>query len=156
MLDIEKILVPTDFSSYADLALQKAIDLAESCSVPKAKIYLVYVWPEAPDVFKLSKYIAEGRKKIQKELEKQSQKYFDEQTAKVKNKAKVKIKTKVLQGSPYKEVIDFQEKIQADMVVIGTQGQAPLEGFLFGSTSSKIIRHATCSVMIVRKPKYAK
>ena len=156
MLNIDKILVPTDFSSYSDLALKKAIDLAESCSVPKAKIYLVYVWPEEPDVFKLSKYIADGKKKIQAELEKQSQKYFDEQIAKVPKVKNVKIKTKVLQGSPYKEVIDFQEKIKADMVVIGTHGDTAFEGFFFGSTSSKIIRHATCSVLIVRKPKYAK
>ena len=103
MLNIEKILVPTDFSSYADMALQKAVDLAESCSVSKAKIYLVYVWPETPDIFKLSKYIAEGRKKIKEELEKQSQKYFDDQMAKVKNIDKVKIKTKV-PLSPDKDV----------------------------------------------------
>jgi nucleotide-binding universal stress UspA family protein len=156
MLKIEKILVPTDFSSYADLALQKAVDLADSCSVSRPKILLVYVWPEAPDVFKLSKYIVEGQKKILAELENQSQKYFDEQIAKVDVPENVEIETKVLQGSPYKEVLDFQQKIEADIVVIGTHGEAPFEGFFFGSTSSKIIRHATCSVMIVRKPKYAK
>lgn len=156
MLNIEKILVPTDFSSYSDLALKKAVDLADACSVPNATIYLVYVWPEAPDVFKLSKYIAEGQKKIQAELEKQSQRYFDEQIAKVAAPENVKIETTVLQGSPYKEVIDFQKSLEADIVVIGTHGDTPFEGFFFGSTSSKIIRHATCSVLIVRKPKYAK
>jgi nucleotide-binding universal stress UspA family protein len=69
MFDIDRILVPTDFSDFSDLALGRAIDLADSCTASKAKIYLTYVWPEAPDVFKLSKYIVEGQKKIQAEME---------------------------------------------------------------------------------------
>ncbi|MEE4601821.1 MAG: universal stress protein [Desulfobacteraceae bacterium] len=155
MFNIDRILVPTDFSDFSDLALGRAIDLADSCTADKAKIYLTYVWPEAPDVFKLSKYIVEGQKKIQAEMEKQCEKYFAEQIAKFPEAEKVEIETKVFQGSPYKEILDFQKKIKADMVIIGTHGDTPFEGFFFGSTSSKIIRHATCSVMIVRKPKYS-
>ncbi len=152
MFNIDKILVPTDFSDYSDLALKRALDLAEAC---EAKIYLTYVALDAPDVFKLSKYIVEGQKKIQEELEKQSEKYFKEQIAKFPEAEKAEIETKVLSGSPYKEILDYQKKIKADMVVIGTHGDTPFEGFFFGSTSSKIIRHATCSVLIVRKPKYS-
>ena len=151
MINIEKILVPTDFSSYSDLALERAIDLTDACGVSGAKIYLAYVWPEAPDVFKLSKYIAEGQQKIQQEMEAKCEKYFSEQIAKVSGADKVDIETKVLNGSPYKEILDFEKEIQADMVVVGTHGDTPFEGFFFGSTSSKIIRHATCSVLIVRK-----
>lgn len=152
MFNVDKILVPTDFSSYADLALKRALDLAKAC---EAKIYLAYVAAEAPDVFKLSKYVMEGQKKIQEELEKQSEKLFKEQIAKFPEAEKTAIEKKVLRGSPYKEIIDYQEKINADMVVIGTHGDTPFEGFFFGSTSAKIIRHATCSVLIVRKPKYS-
>jgi nucleotide-binding universal stress UspA family protein len=152
MLNIERILVPTDFSDYSDLALEKAIGLADACGTSGAKIYLTYVWPEAPDVFKLSKYIVDGQQQIQSEMEKECEKYFAEQIAKVPAGEKVEIETKVLSGSPYKELIDFQKQMKVDMVVIGTHGHVPLDGFFFGSTSSKIIRHATCSVLIVRKP----
>ena len=31
MFNIDRILVPTDFSSYADLALKRALDLAKAC-----------------------------------------------------------------------------------------------------------------------------
>ena len=155
MFNIDRILVPTDFSDFSDLALGRAVDLSNTCGAIGAKIYLTYVWPEAPDVFKLSKYIVEGQKKIQTEMEKQCEKYFSEQIAKFPDAEKVEIETKVFQGSPYKEILDFQKKIKADLIVIGTHGDTPFEGFFFGSTSSKIIRHATCSVMIVRKPKYS-
>ena len=151
MFNIDRILVPTDFSEYADLALKRALDLAEACN---AKIYLAHVVLEVPDVFKLSKYIQEGQERIQKELEEQSAKCFADQIAKVPGADKVSVETKVLQGSPYKEILDYEKKIKADMVVIGTHGDTPFEGFFFGSTSAKIIRHAGCTVMIVRKPKY--
>ena len=156
MFNIKNILVPTDFSSYSDLALERAIGLTTACGASGAKIYLTYVWPESPDVFKLSKYIVEGQEKIQAEMEKQCEKYFAEQIAKIPEADMVEIETTVLSGSPYKEVLDFQKKVKADMVIVGTHGDTPLEGFFFGSTSSKIIRHATCSVLIVRKPKYSK
>ena len=152
MFNIDKILVPTDFSEHSDLALKRALDLAEAC---EAKIYLTYVAPDAPDVFKLSKYVEEGRKKIQEESEKQSEGFFKNQIAMYPEAEKVEIETKVLSGSPYKEILDFEKKIKADMVVIGTHGDTPFEGFFFGSTSHKIIRHATCSVLIVRKPMYS-
>lgn len=152
MFNIDKILVPTDFSDYSDLAFKKALDFAEAC---KAKIYLTYVAPDAPDVFKLSKYVEEGRKKILEESEKKCQEFFKNQIAKYPEAEKVEIETKALSGSPYKEILDFQKKIKADMVIIGTHGDSPFEGFFFGSTSHKIVRHATCSVLIVRKPMYS-
>ncbi len=152
MFNLDKIIVPTDFSDFSDLALKKALDLAEAC---EAKIYLTYVVPEAPDVFKLSKYIQEGQKKLQIEMEKQCKEKFTDQTNRFPNAKKVEIETKVFTGKPYKEILDFQKKIKADMIVTGTHGTAtPFDGILFGSTAHKIIRHATCSVLIIRKPKY--
>ena len=151
MFNVDNILVPTDFSEHSDLALKRALGLAEAC---KAKIYLTHVAPDAPDIFKLSKYVEEGRKKIQEESERMSAEFFKKQIALHPEAEKVEIETTVLTGSPYKEILDFQKKIKADMLVIGTHGDTPLEGFFFGSTSHKIIRHASCSVLIVRKCKF--
>ena len=151
MFNLDRIVVPTDFSDYSDYALKRALDLAEAC---KAKIYLTYVAPDAPDIFKLSKYVVEGQEKIKAELEKRCEEYFEKQIAMFPQAEKVEIETNVFTGSPYKEILDFQKKIKADMVVIGTHGETPFEGFFFGSTSQKIIRHSICSVMIVRKPMY--
>ena len=50
MFNVDNIIVPTDFSDYSDLAFQKALDLAEACN---AKIYLVHVVADSPDIFKL-------------------------------------------------------------------------------------------------------
>ena len=152
MFNVDKIVVPTDFSDYSDLALKRALDLAEACD---AKIFLVHVVADAPDIFKLDRFNTEGQKKIMKELEKQSKEFFEKQLAKFPQMKNVDIETQVLRGIPSKEILDLQKKISADMLVISTHGQTAIEEFLWGNTASKIIRYAKCSVLVVKKPKYS-
>jgi len=152
MFNVDNIIVPTDFSDYSDIAFNRALDLAEACN---AKIYLTHVVPDAPDIFALDRFNKEGQKKIMKELEKKSKKDFEKQMGKFPNTQKVDIETKVLRGIPSKEVLSFQKKIGADLVVISTHGQSALEEFFWGNTASKIIRYTKCSVLVVRKPKYS-
>ena len=151
MFNVDKIVVPTDFSDYSNLALKRALDLAEACD---AKIFLVHVVADAPDIFKLDRFNTEGQKKIMKELEKQSKEFFEKQLAKFPQMKNVDIETQVLRGIPSKEILDLQKKISADMLVISTHGQTAIEEFLWGNTASKIIRYAKCSVLVVKKPKY--
>ena len=151
MFNVDKIVVPTDFSDYSDLALKRALDLAEACD---AKIFLVHVVADAPDIFKLDRFNTEGQKKIMKELEKQSKEFFEKQLAKFPQAQNMDIETQVLRGIPSKEILDLQKKISADMLVISTHGQTAIEEFLWGNTASKIIRYAKCSVLVVKKPKY--
>lgn len=151
MLRVDKILVPTDFSDFSDLALKKAIELAKMCD---ATLHLTYVMPEVPDIFKLSKYMEKGRKQIQEESEKSCQVYFDKQISQFGNLEDIKIKTHVLSGIPFKEIIKYQKKLKPDMIVITAQGESALEGVIFGGTASKVIRYATCTVLLVKKPKY--
>ena len=152
MFNVDKIVVPTDFSDYSDLALKRALDLAEACN---AKIYLIHVVADAPDIFKLDRFNTEGQKKIMKELEKQSKEFFEKQLGKFPQMKNVDIETKVLRGIPSKEILDMQKKINADMLVISTHGQTAIEEFLWGNTASKIIRYSKCSVLVVKKPKYS-
>ena len=151
MFNVDKIVVPTDFSDYSDLSLKRALDLAEACD---AKIFLVHVVADAPDIFKLDRFNTEGQKKIMKELEKQSKEFFEKQLAKFPQAQNMDIETQVLRGIPSKEILDLQKTINADMLVISTHGQTAIEEFLWGNTASKIIRYAKCSVLVVKKPKY--
>ena len=152
MFNVDNIIVPTDFSDYSDLALQKALELAEACD---AIIYLTHVVPDSPDIFALDRFDKEGQKKIMKDLEKQCKDSFEKQTNKFPQAQQVTIETKVIRGIPSKEILSLQKKMNVDMVVIATHGQSAFEEFLFGNTASKIIRYSKCSVLVVRKPKYS-
>lgn len=52
-------------------------------------------------------------------------------------------------GSAYDEVITLARKIGADLIVIGSHAPTAAD-YLLGSTAAKIIRHAPCSVYVVR------
>lgn len=52
-------------------------------------------------------------------------------------------------GSVYNEVLDEAEKTGADLVVIGSH-RPTMATYLLGSNASTIVRHAKCSVLVVR------
>jgi nucleotide-binding universal stress UspA family protein len=64
----------------------------------------------------------------------------------------LKVTTAVEQGDPKSKIIDAAAKWCADLIVVGSHGRKGLEHFLLGSVSDTVVRHAGCSVEIVRIP----
>ena len=52
-------------------------------------------------------------------------------------------------GSVYKEALRFARDVEADLIVVGTQ-KPELKDYLLGSNAGQIVRHASCSVWVVR------
>lgn len=55
----------------------------------------------------------------------------------------------LLQGHSGRAVTDYAEKIGADCIIVGSHKPGLREHFL-GSTASRIVRHAPCSVHVLR------
>jgi nucleotide-binding universal stress UspA family protein len=53
-------------------------------------------------------------------------------------------------GSVYKEALRFARDIEADLIVMGSH-KPELKTYLLGSNAEQIVRHATCSVWVVRE-----
>jgi nucleotide-binding universal stress UspA family protein len=53
-------------------------------------------------------------------------------------------------GDPRYRIIDVAAEWHADLIVLGSHGRTGLNRFLMGSVSEAIVRHAPCSVEIVR------
>ena len=47
-------------------------------------------------------------------------------------------------------IIDFAEKENIDLIVVGTRGRSGLKRLLLGSVASGIVNYAHCPVMIVK------
>jgi nucleotide-binding universal stress UspA family protein len=58
--------------------------------------------------------------------------------------------TEVRSGDPALALLQVAEEERADLIVVGSHGQSAIERFLLGSVSEKVLRHAHCSVLIVR------
>ncbi len=62
----------------------------------------------------------------------------------------VTIESIVRPGHPAKVIIDVAQDLPADLIVIGQSGHSNLWGSLLGTTADRVVRSATCSVLVVR------
>lgn len=61
----------------------------------------------------------------------------------------IDVEPTVRMGSVYKEALDFAQDTGAELIVMGAH-KPGMADFLLGSNASQIVRHAKCSVWIVR------
>ena len=58
--------------------------------------------------------------------------------------------TMVKQGIPWHCIVELATQLGCDLIVMGTQGRTGLKYALLGSVAEKVVRHASCSVLVVR------
>jgi nucleotide-binding universal stress UspA family protein len=137
----KKILLATDGSEHSKRAAENAINIAK-CS-PNSKIEVVYVidhdkaksevlinWNTAD--------IADKRKERMKDVEKMAK------------ESGVSYEIKVLHGEPGPSIVEYANKNQFDIVIIGSRGLNTLQEFVLGSVSHKVAKRANCPVLIVK------
>ncbi|MBT3907667.1 MAG: universal stress protein [Rhodospirillales bacterium] len=52
-------------------------------------------------------------------------------------------------GSPYEEILRVAGEISADLIVMGSH-RPSMEDYLLGPNAARVVRHASCSVLVVR------
>jgi len=140
-----KIMVPTDGSEFVRGAVSTAIEIAK---LSEAKLYAVYVIPD--DEFSVT-YPKDTQ------LEKTFLDYFrtegKEAIACVETSGRdenIEVESVILEGSPAHEIVDFAEKNDIDLIVIGTHGKTGIRRFLLGSVAENVVRHSKKAVLVVR------
>jgi nucleotide-binding universal stress UspA family protein len=73
-------------------------------------------------------------------------------TAELLRSKGLRVTTAVEMGSPKSKILDTAAEWHADLIVLGSHGRTTLDRFLMGSLPDSILRHATCSVELVRIP----
>jgi nucleotide-binding universal stress UspA family protein len=53
-------------------------------------------------------------------------------------------------GNPAAEIISTAEEHGADVIVLGHRGRSAISRFIEGSVTDRVVRHATCDVLVVR------
>ncbi|MEF3254670.1 MAG: universal stress protein [Deferribacterales bacterium] len=145
MFNVNKIMVPTDFSEASYKALKKASDLAE---VFNAEIYLLHV--KNIDVALIEQYLSED---IIKELNEKAIKDLNESFEKqIKEcvKSGIKVNPVIKEGIAYQEILKAEGEFGVDLVVIASHTKTFFEDVLFGSTTEKVVRRSKKSVLVVR------
>jgi nucleotide-binding universal stress UspA family protein len=144
-----KIVHPTDFSEFSDLALPLAMALADRYQAELTLLHVMTLWnadPANPE-WRFPELPAQQLEAIEaaalralRSREKQAP-------------ASAKVVRKTVRGfDPDQDIIDAAEEIGADLIVMATHGRSGVAHFLLGSTTEKVVRHARCPVMTIRPP----
>jgi nucleotide-binding universal stress UspA family protein len=142
-----KILVPTDGSKYAEEAFAVAADLVK---LKGGELCLISVAP-AVEEFELE-FSAGSRETIRREFEARAAKVIEKAAAAAAAAGvKVTCKSETSAASVPDAIVDYAEKEAVDLIVMGTRGLSPSSRFRMGSVASKVLRHAPCSVYVVKK-----
>jgi nucleotide-binding universal stress UspA family protein len=146
-----RILVATDGSSEASLALTTAADLAQSTN---SELHIAYVFPTAVQRPFPNPVLARPADEMEHELEDamhQAQSFLDREIEQVKNEGVTVADSHLVRGRPDREVVHLSEEIGAGLIVMGSRGLGGIRRALMGSVSDSVVRHAHCPVMIVRE-----
>jgi nucleotide-binding universal stress UspA family protein len=143
----QKILVPTDFSSYADKALQEGLFLAKQFN---AQLHLVHVVQDIQQC--ASDYCLEPSlvEKFRKSSIESSQQKLKSEREKYPEAKGVQVTTSVRVGRPDEEILKEEKEKNIDLIVIATHGRTGLLGFLMGSVADRVSHGAKCEVMLVK------
>jgi nucleotide-binding universal stress UspA family protein len=130
VIQVRKILYPTDFSSYSNQAYFHALNLAETYG---ASLTVAYVHtPDNPE-------------------EKARWKGQLEQVRPVN--PDIAVSHVLLEGDPADEIVRYAQDAAIDVIVIGTHGRTGLDRVQLGSVAEKVMREAPCSVLVVKLPR---
>jgi nucleotide-binding universal stress UspA family protein len=66
------------------------------------------------------------------------------------------VRTKAFPGAPRSAVTEYAKKWGADFIAVGSHGGTGFARFLLGSVAQAVVRHASCSVEIVRQSPHRK
>ena len=138
------ILVPIDFSEPSKKALRYAICLAKQNG---SKMTLVHVIEPAPVYPDAAYTLTVGADLLPTEAKKAFRKLNDEEQI----DQRLVVATIIRSGTAHQEITDAARELEADLIIIATNGYTGLAHVLLGSTTERVVRHAPCPVLVVRE-----
>jgi nucleotide-binding universal stress UspA family protein len=142
---VQRILCATDFSPAAVRAGALAVDLAQNLG---AQLTLMHVIEALPDLDRPGHTPLPEQAAYRKALEEDARTRLGAALPdSVVSGAKVDRRVAV--GRAAAAILEASVATQADLIVLGTHGGGMLDRLLFGSTSERVVRGASCPVLSV-------
>jgi nucleotide-binding universal stress UspA family protein len=141
---MRNLLVPIDFSAVTASVIDHARRLAGAFA---SKVCLLHVaapdpafvgWDPGPDVVRHQRAtdLREEHRQIQELAQSLRESGIDAQAL-------------LVQGPTVETILDRAEKVQADLIIVGSHGHGALYRALLGSITEGVVRHSRCPVLIV-------
>jgi nucleotide-binding universal stress UspA family protein len=138
-----KVVVGVDGSEHSILALRWAANEAAMLNVP-LEVITAWTFPDEPAPLGIEIHVP-----IQEELMAQARAKLNQIIDEVIPDTQcARVIAKVIRGRP--DHVLLGETNKDDLLVVGSRGGSPFEELVFGSVSDRCVRHAFCTVVVVR------
>lgn len=144
-----RILACTDFSDVGNRAIETAFALAPN---GPAKVWLLHVVDPPPMPNPMYAHYVSTNDWEPSALEKavsQSETALDELVPAAAAAAGIEVELMAPQGQASVEILRVAAELDAEVIVLGTRGRHGIERLLLGSVAERVVRKATCCVMVV-------
>lgn len=149
-MQVNTILVPTDFSETAGAALETAASLAEQFG---ARLVILHAYhAEIPMVASVETPYALPPG-FYKELAAEAQRRVDELARKTNDAKGIPTSAVAVEKPPATAIVEQAQELSADMIVMGTHGHTGIKHLLLGSVAERVVRTAHCPVLTVNPPR---
>lgn len=148
---MKTILVPYDFSSFAESALRYAMDINQLTAGEVTLLHVIEYplattfnvtgemhFDEEMDQIFTIELIKKAKRQLQEILDKPE--YADQN-----------LTYKIMMGNAFDGIAAHVEDTNPDLIVMGTKGATGLKEILVGSNAEKVVRTATCPVLTIHE-----
>lgn len=138
------ILVPVDLNEkgFSDKAVQHAVWHAKQSN---AELHLLNVLPGIHMSMVATYFPKDAAAKMKDDVRAQlkafAEKYILED---------VVYKLHVAEGKPYATILDYAEKLGADLIVMPSHKRSRIDKVMLGSVASKVVEHSPINVLVVK------
>jgi len=148
MIELKKILYPTDFSDYASHALSYVLELAKKFD---AEVLIIHV--TCGSVFPVTYSIGVDFGDLDLQIQKAAKNHMRKIEERIGAEG-VKVSSELKAGEPFPEIVRCARRKVVDLIIMATHGHGAIKHMFLGSTAEKVVRKAPCPVLTIRHPEH--
>ena len=128
----ERILVPLDGSKLAEASLPYAEKLARKLGSQTTLISVLQFGSESDE-----------------DQYHHLQQFYIQEMAKTMKQKAIKVKSVIVTGDPAEQIVDYADKKNIDLIIMGTRGRSQLTRWILGSVADKVVSATSCPVALI-------
>lgn len=139
----DRVLVPTDGSETVETTLEHGLRIARDNDATVHALYVI-------DARVVRSADGDAREDLERTLESEGREAVDAVEAQALE-ADLEVVSEIRYGTPHKEILDYAEEAEIDLIAIGSHGKSPREKLLtMGSVSERVVDNSPVPVLVVR------
>jgi nucleotide-binding universal stress UspA family protein len=141
---MKRILIPTDFSKYADLAIEAGAQIAKKNNAEIVLLHMLELPGQSNDALT-------GETSIPAVMLFKNK--ADETLQDIKNRPYLKgisIKEVVILDNTSKGITNYSNQNNIDLIIMGSHGSSGLEEIFIGTNTEKVVRLSSTPVLIIK------